>query len=126
MMFHDSARQREAMIRFQLEMEGIRERFVEEDVRNGVVSSTAGPPWPPVGISVEDWDLLISAVRVRLRAAMEDARRAPSISIPPLEQAIVLDCIEALGQLQTTMRSTCEPQRVERIAHTPRHDSTSA
>lgn len=76
---------------------------------NAGTSSFMPEPTPPCGswqqIAVEDFDLLFSAVAERLRqAALEDA--APLASV-------VLECAEALGQLQRMLRQARETSQVQ-------------
>ena len=81
------------------------------------------PPGPATtnDVAVCDWDALFSAVKDRLRASVCERGRAGSgpwtdPSAAPLERlcADVLDCVQALDQLQDTMRH--ELDRRDRLA----------
>lgn len=58
----------------------------------------------PVGdVSIEDWDSLLDAVKARLRLTVgESLTRQFNGAAAPV-QASVLECIEALDQLHTTL-----------------------
>ena len=58
----------------------------------------------PVGdVSIEDWDSLLDAVKARLRLTVgESLTRQFNGAAAPV-QASVLECVEALDQLHTTL-----------------------
>ncbi|MBC7993330.1 MAG: hypothetical protein H7Z15_08825 [Rhizobacter sp.] len=70
----------------------------------------------PAGIALEHWDLLFIAVTQRLRLSM-DAMDAAMAGVPgagPATEATrarVLECVEALNQLRTTMGDVLDAQR---------------
>ena len=90
-------------------------KFVKPDLdddadRNAGAASALEPPNPyiPSDAAIEHFDVLLGAVSARLRLAVEDAR-AEAIATTPGEvlrrlRATVLECVEALEQLQATQR----------------------
>ncbi len=68
------------------------------------------------GIALEDWVLLFSAVTERLWLSM-DTLQAATADVPgagpatAAARASVLECVEALTQLRTTMRDVIDAQR---------------
>ncbi len=68
------------------------------------------------GVALEDWDLLFGAVTERLQRSM-DTLLAATADVPGAGPATaaarvgVLECVEALTQLRTTMRDVIDSQR---------------
>lgn len=66
---------------------------------------------PRPAIEAEDWDTLFDAVAARLRRTVgEDLHNPPDVPVysaaltASLIQAVVLDCVGALGQLHTALK----------------------
>ncbi len=77
-----------------------------DNTANAVSASDPPTLWIPSDAAIEHFDVLLGAVGARLRQAVEDARieainTSKERALQRLRE-VVLDCVEALEQLQAT------------------------
>lgn len=94
-----------------------REPCVEADV---VPLARASRPDPSSDVAIEDWDILLGAVKARLRQTVGEcpvaASRARRDDEAGRVQASVLECVAALDQLHATLThelDRCVRQRTD-------------
>ena len=85
------------------QLEGIRRQLAEQD-RQHERPRTAAPRSAPVAeIWLDDWDALLSAVKARLRSTVGESLMWQFNGAAAPWQASVLECVDALDQLQRTL-----------------------
>ena len=86
-----------------LELDGIRRQFSEQDRQHGRPRTAAPRAAPVAEISIDEWDASLSAVTARLRLTVGESlmRQFNGAAVP--WQANVLECVDALDQLQLTL-----------------------
>jgi hypothetical protein len=84
-------------------LEGVQCQFAEQD-QHGKPPKTALRPAPVADISFDDWDVLISAVKARLRLTVGTSPTLQFNGAAAPWQASVLECVDALDQLHLALR----------------------
>lgn len=86
-----------------LELEGIRRQFSEQDRQLGRPRTAVLRAAPVAVISIDEWDASLSVVTARLRLTVGESlmRQFNGAAVP--WQASVLECVDALDQLQLTL-----------------------
>ena len=95
---HSTLRELEALGGLTRQLQTIKRQFLGAD--HGSAPMLPGP----VGdVSIEDWDTLLHAVKARLRLTVGEALTRQLNGAAAPVQASVLECVEALDQLHTTL-----------------------
>lgn len=94
---------REALARFALELDGINDRFAEHAHQRSDALSARTPVPPATEISIDDWDGLLSAVKCRLRQAVDQTITGQLNGAAVPFRTMVLECVDALDHLQAAL-----------------------
>jgi hypothetical protein len=93
----------QALSVFALQLEGIKTRFANVDRQEAYALYVAAAPQPMPLISIGDWGVLLDAVKARLRLTV-GATRQPALNSTAAEvRASVLECVDALDQLDLAL-----------------------
>lgn len=100
---HSTLRELEALGGLTRQLEAIKRQFLGADR-----ASAPSPPaltlrGPVDDVSIEDWDSLLHAVKARLRLTVGESLTQQLNGAAAPVQASVLECVEALDQLHTTL-----------------------
>lgn len=94
----------DALAVFAAQLDGIKQRFIDvdrQDERFALYGAETPPP--QVSISIDEWGALFGAVKVRLRLAAGQTPLPRFNDTPAALRATVLDCVDALDQLQALL-----------------------
>ena len=100
---HSTLRELEALGGLTRQFDAIKRQFLGADRASAPSRPALALRGPVDDISIEDWDSLLHAVKARLRLTVgESLTRQLNGAAAPV-QASVLECVEALDQLHTTL-----------------------
>jgi hypothetical protein len=92
-----------ALAVFALQLEGIKVRFADVDRQEAHALYGAAAPQPLSVASLGDWRILLDAVKARLRLTVGPTRQPAVNSTAAEVRASVLECVDALDQLDMAL-----------------------
>jgi hypothetical protein len=96
--------ERDAVSVFAQQLDGIRQRFAQVDQQQTDPGLDAAVlPQAVAAISLDEWDVLLTAVKTRLRLTVGDAQMQYLNGAATPLQAKVLECVDALDQLHAML-----------------------
>jgi hypothetical protein len=102
---HFTPGQSQALAAFAKQLERIKQTFTDVDRQDehfalyGIETPDRSTP----SISIDEWGALLSAVKARLRLTVGEVYRPDFNDTPAALQASVLECVDALDQLQVML-----------------------
>ena len=97
--------QTDAMAAFTRQLAGIKQLFSDDDRQDErfALYGVDMQQHPTTGISIDEWGALLDAVKARLRLAVGELHRPGFNDTPAAVSASVLECVDALDQLQVML-----------------------
>ena len=97
--------QTDAMAAFTKQLAGIKQLFIDDDRQDErfALYGVDMQQHPTTGISIDEWGALLDAVKARLRLAVGELHRPGFNDTPAAVSASVLECVDALDQVQVML-----------------------
>jgi hypothetical protein len=115
--------QTDALAAFERQLEGIGQLFIDDDRQDErfVLYGVDTPQSATAIISIEEWGALLGTVKARLRMTVGEMHKPGFNDTPAAVCARVLECVDALDQLQLMLGDALTAQ-----ASPARHDAVGS
>ena len=109
---HFTPGQSEALAAFAMQLECIKQTFSDVDRQDEhfALHGIETPDHSTASVSIDEWGALLSAVKARLRLTVGEVYRPDFNDTPAALRASVLECVDALDQLQVMLGDALSAQ----------------